>query len=90
MTHLGDKPGMMACCEGLAQVAHKLGRVERAARLWGTVDMLRATTGIALETATGGDQDRQMAALPQGAPAAEWLIGRQMTLEQAVAYAGEV
>jgi non-specific serine/threonine protein kinase len=93
MAQLGDKPGVMACLEGLAQVARSQGQPERAARLWGAVDALREETGVALETATGGDYDRRAGDVPASLPdkvlRAQWAAGRRMTLEEAICYACE-
>jgi predicted ATPase len=89
----GNKVGIVHCLEGLAALAREQGHLERAARLWGATEALRAAVGAALHVADSADHERNVAALQTqlepGVLAAAWAAGRAMTLDQAVAYAGD-
>jgi non-specific serine/threonine protein kinase len=88
---LGDKVLAMSALECLAWLAHSQGQSERAARLYGAADVLRAAFGYTLSPS---DQNKHAArtaavraALGEEGFAAAWEKGRAMSLEQMVAYA---
>ena len=64
---------------------------ERAARLWGTVEVLRETTRKRTAPGSRATYERALAAaraqLGEEAFAAAWAAGRALTLEQAIAEA---
>jgi len=68
-------------------------QLERAARLFGAAEALRAAAGVPLTPFDRADYDRDVAAiqaqLDNAALKAAWVEGRAMSLEQAVAYALE-
>jgi hypothetical protein len=72
-------------------VAGAQGLPARAARLYGAAEALREAIPAPLPPADPADHERQAAAtrdtLGKKAFAAAWAAGRQMTMEQAVAYA---
>jgi predicted ATPase/transcriptional regulator with XRE-family HTH domain len=79
------------CLEGLASLAVAQGQLERATRLFGAVEMLRDTTGIAIPVADQTTQAHDVAPLRamfgEQAFASAWAEGQEMTLDQACAYA---
>jgi non-specific serine/threonine protein kinase len=88
---LGDKFLAMSSLEYLAWLAHSQGQSERAARLYGTADVLRTTFGY---TFSPSDQNKYAprttavrAALSDDAFATAWESGRAMTMAQAIEYA---
>jgi hypothetical protein len=74
---------------GLAAVAEAEGRLERAARLFGTAEALLETTGTHLAAADEAEWERNVAAvraqLDGAAFAAAWAEGRARDPEAAVA-----
>ena len=80
-----------ACMEGLAGVAGGQARAERAARLWGAAETIRAGIGAppppAEHTRTAAAVAHARNGVGDHAFAAAWAEGQAMTLEQAVAYA---
>jgi hypothetical protein len=84
--------GILACIEGLAALIRVTGDPEKAARLLGTADVLRTKVGAGLNSGQA-DYDRNLAALhAELAPsvmAAAWEEGTRMSVDEAVAYAGE-
>jgi non-specific serine/threonine protein kinase len=89
----GNKVGIVDCLEGLAALARLQGQPERAARLWGATEALRAAVGAALHAADSADHERNVAALhgelEPAVLSTAWAAGRAMTIDQAVAYAGD-
>jgi hypothetical protein len=85
---LGHKQGIVECLEGLAGVAARQGRPERAARLWGVAEALRETMGAPLSPADRPGYERMVAdargQLDQTAWSAAWTAGWALTLEQAL------
>jgi non-specific serine/threonine protein kinase len=91
---LGERPGMAECLDDLAWVAVRSGRrpdARRAARLMGAADALREATGAPVPP---GEQPRraasaQAAAAGMGrtASVSAWALGKQLTLDRAVAEA---
>jgi hypothetical protein len=88
---LGDKPGILECLEGLAAVNQTQGQPERAARLLGAAVALRQAVGIPAPTNARAEYDHSVAvarvALGEEAFAEAWKAGREMSLDQAIAYA---
>jgi non-specific serine/threonine protein kinase len=91
---LGDQVGMVQCLAGLAGIANSVGQPERAARLFGAAEALRAASGARLSPADRVDYDHNLAAargqLGESAFAAAWDEGRAMTLEEAIAEAERI
>jgi predicted ATPase/DNA-binding SARP family transcriptional activator len=77
--------------EDFAGLAVRLGQQERAVRLLGAAEALCETLGRTLPLAIAAEYERTVAAahsaLSAEVFAAAWKEGRQMTMEQAVAYA---
>jgi tetratricopeptide (TPR) repeat protein len=86
-----DKPRIARNMEGLAAVAVAQRHCERAARLFGAAEGLRAAIGAPLPPADRAEHDRSVAAtriaLGKEAFAAAWAEGRAMSLAQACDYA---
>jgi hypothetical protein len=89
----GEQRGIARVLEGLAGLAAAEDQAERAARLFGAAEALRAAIGAPLPP---GDRVRchrglalTRAALGEEAFAAAWAAGRAMSLNQATAYALE-
>lgn len=85
---LDDRHGNVYCLVGLAGIAQARGQSERAARLWGAVEKLQESLGMALAPT---DQESLALAITtaqaQSDPAlwqAAWTAGRQLTIEQAI------
>lgn len=87
-----DKIAIAECLEGLAGVAGVIGATGAAARLWGAAEALRE------ETAPLSPDEKSLrepyleaarSTLPETAWAGAWEKGRNMTLEEAVAFALE-
>ena len=81
----------MANLDGLAELSRKQLYPERAAQLLGTAQTWQEAFGFALPSGEREIHDRGVAALrtvlPEETFAAAWAQGREMTLEEAVAYA---
>jgi hypothetical protein len=90
---LGDRQFIAESLEGLAGVAGAQGQAERAARLWGAAEALRAAVGAPSSPAERAHYESYRhtarAYLDEASYAVAWVEGRAMTVEQAVAYAGE-
>jgi predicted ATPase len=88
---LGDKTHIAESFEGLAGVACAQGQQERAARLFGAVEVLREALHAPLPPAARPDYEGQVAAvraaLGESAFAAARAKGRAMPLEQAISEA---
>jgi tetratricopeptide (TPR) repeat protein len=85
---LGEKRDIPQNLEGLAAVAVAQERSERAARLFGAAEGLRAVIGAPLPRAARGQHDRSVAAvrvaLDEEGFAAAWAAGRALSPEEAV------
>jgi tetratricopeptide (TPR) repeat protein len=88
---LDDRYRIGECLDGLAAVAARDGRPERAARLLGAADRLREATGYALHPAFQRAHERSVelarTALGEAAFAAAWAAGRDLSLDAAIAEA---
>jgi non-specific serine/threonine protein kinase len=89
---LRDDYNVVFCATGLAGVAAREGRAERAARLFGVADALSEKTGAGVSWSVLRNlNERDLAVtremLDPEAFEAAWAEGRAMTLEEAVAYA---
>jgi tetratricopeptide (TPR) repeat protein len=89
---LRDDYNIVFCASGLAGVAAREGRPERAARLFGVADALSEKTGAGVSWSVLRNlNERDLAVtremLDSEAFEAAWAEGRAMTLEEAVAYA---
>jgi non-specific serine/threonine protein kinase len=93
LRQLGDKFSIAYALEAMAELASAEGRMERAARLIGAAESLRAVIGSPVHHSEHPEQDRVVtatrAALGAEAYAALLEEGRGMTLEQAVSQALE-
>jgi predicted ATPase len=86
---LGDQRGVAECLEGWAFAAQTLENNERAARLLGAADTLRALTQTRPAHADREELDAAIVKLGDAYMAA-WEAGRAMSLDEAIAYALEV
>ena len=81
------------CFEGLAAVLALTGRGEEAAKLLGAAEALRESLGVGLAPAEQATHDETVAAVLEALGeepfAAAWRAGRELALEEAVAYALE-
>ena len=82
---------VLQALEGAAGVAGAQGQPERAARLFGATDALRAAVGVPVRPVDRRLYDRDVtavrAALGAETFAAAWAAGRALSLEQAIAEA---
>jgi tetratricopeptide (TPR) repeat protein len=89
----GDKPGMVECVEGLAGLAVAQGDWTRAARLASAVEALREALGCPRPRAYQPGHERDLAAvraaLGEHSFHKHWVTGRCLSLEEAIAEAGE-
>jgi hypothetical protein len=90
---LGDRQFIAESLEGLAGVAGAQGQAERAARLWGAAEALRVAVGAPSSPTECAHYESYRhtarAHLDEASYAVAWAEGHAMTVEQAVAYAGE-
>jgi non-specific serine/threonine protein kinase len=90
---LGEKRLTAYALEGCAGLAQVQEQPERAARLYGASDGLRAVLGMPLSPNEREEVDRDLAALRvtlgEAAFDRAWSAGRALTWEQAIAYALE-
>ncbi len=88
---LRDDYNVVFCATGLADMAAREGRAERAARLFGVADALSEKTGAGVSWSVLRRNERDLAStreiLDPGTFEKAWAEGRAMTLEEAVAYA---
>jgi tetratricopeptide (TPR) repeat protein len=88
---LGDQTSIAWCLAGLGSVAALDEAPERAARLWGAADRLRAALGCRQAPAARATYERALsiarAQLGEAAFATAWEGGRALTVEQAIAEA---
>ena len=76
------------CLAGLAAVGARRGRLDHAARLWGSVIAFEQTSGTPLHDAERQRYERVLAALEHGSDtSADFAAGTATTLEEAVEYA---
>jgi hypothetical protein len=74
---------------GMARVASLRGETERAARLWGAVEGVRAVHDVAAPTDEDGEEEqravsRLRATMGEAAFIIAWEAGRALPLEQAI------
>jgi hypothetical protein len=88
---LGQQPFLAWCLAGLGTAAALDEEPERAARLWGAAERLRAALGCRPGPAARATYERAQALvraqLGADAFAAAWAAGQALTLEQALAEA---
>jgi len=90
---VNDKDGIACCLGGFAGVLGTIGKLEEAARLFGTVESLDESIGIAVRVDPSDQRefDYYIGAVRGQLDAAAfekaWQEGRAMTMEQAIAYA---
>jgi predicted ATPase/DNA-binding SARP family transcriptional activator len=81
------------CFEGLAAVLALTGRAEEASKLLGAAEVLRESLGVGLAPAEQATHDKTVAAvqgsLGEGRFSAAWRQGRELALDEAIAYALE-
>jgi non-specific serine/threonine protein kinase len=86
---LGNPQDIVLSLEGFAEVAVAEREWERGARLWGMADLLREQIGAPLPDHDREARDRDVAAMRQAlgeeAFATAYVMGRALTLEQAIA-----
>ncbi|MDP8923722.1 MAG: tetratricopeptide repeat protein, partial [Chloroflexota bacterium] len=92
----GDMWNMPRAIEGCAELEAALGRVERAARLFGSAEAVRTASGSVATPDENADLRRSAAAVRAqlgertSAAWAAWAAGRAMSPAQAIAYAQEI
>lgn len=94
---LAQEPGarleVAQCFEGLAGLSSEQGHPHRAARLFGAAEALREAIGTGLPAGHDADHSRDVEAvrtrLAEQAFEEMWSAGRELDLEQAIAYALE-
>jgi hypothetical protein len=89
---LRDAWTVVLCASGLASVAARRGRTERAARLFGATEALREKMGVAVSWSRWRDLNehdlgRVREELGREAFEEEWTRGKAMTLEETAAAA---
>jgi tetratricopeptide (TPR) repeat protein len=89
----GMKPIVLPTLEGYACLAGAQGEAQRAVQLWGAAQTIQEAKGIPRDTYWLALADERMSAVRSGlgeqAWEEAWRKGREMTLEEAVAYAME-
>jgi non-specific serine/threonine protein kinase len=89
----GMNPIVQSALEGYACLAGAKGEAERAGRLWGASQALQEAKGIPRDTDFLAEADARIAAvrsgMSEGAWEEAWRKGREMTLDEAIAYALE-
>ena len=87
---LGDRKMTIDCLVVLGAIAGELSHHERAAHLWGAAETARQASGYTLFTVDRLNYEHHLpkirAQVPPDVWASAWGKGRQMTLEQAIAY----
>jgi non-specific serine/threonine protein kinase len=90
---VGDPRGTIACVAGFADIAVAQGRFERAVRLISAVDALLGSLGIQLLYVDKMEFERNLiflrTQLDEGTLTHFWARGREMSLQQAIAFALE-
>lgn len=85
---LKEKWVTIECLEGLAGIAARLGRPERAAHLFGAADNVRQVIGLSLNPWEQSEHERDIAlvrtTLGKAISSVAWAEGQAMGLEQAV------
>ena len=85
---LKDDTQTAYCLAGLAAVSAQRGRLDQAARLWGSVVAFEQTSGMPLHDAERQRYARVLGELEHGSEAsADFAAGTAITLEEAVEYA---
>jgi predicted ATPase len=90
---IGDKNGIILCIAGIAGLAGAQGQPERAACLFGATQMLLDGSNTHIDSIDRNEYERNFttahAQLDEATFAAAWAAGRNLSLEQAIAYALE-
>ena len=90
---LGSKSGIAEGLEGMAWLVGTTGQPERGARLFGAASALRETAGLPLPPFARAMDKRSLSAvreqMNEDVFAKAWAEGREMTMEQAIAYASD-
>jgi predicted ATPase/class 3 adenylate cyclase len=90
---IGDRGGIAFCLERLAEVAIGKHEAEKAARIFGAAESMRASLRSMIDPVDKPEYELNVASLRaelgEGKFNAAWEEGQKMTLEQAVAYALE-
>jgi non-specific serine/threonine protein kinase len=90
---IGDKKGILNCLDGLAELAQKEAKPERAAQLLGASESLRQTLGMNAPNETPNDSSQPLrwvqATLGENTFWVVWARGHAMPLEQAIEFALE-
>lgn len=90
----GDRAYVAFDLEGLAQVAAEDEQWDRAARIWGAADALRTAIRMPIAPVDGPRYQRWLLPITQHLAESDWdrlrHEGREMTVDQAVAYALDV
>lgn len=93
LSDLGDKVGIAKTLLGFASMEMAEGRAERAAPLLSAVEAVLTSTGASLMYIDEGEYRRVLEqvslALGEGAFREAWRLGKEMTLDQGIAYALE-
>ena len=85
---LKDDMQLVYCLAGLAAVGTQRGRLDQAARLWGSVIAFEQTSGTPLHDAERQRYERVLGELErESGTSADFAEGKAMTLDEAVEYA---
>jgi predicted ATPase/class 3 adenylate cyclase len=85
---LKDDMQLVYCLAGLAAVGAQRGRLDQAARLWGSVIAFEQASGTPLHDAERHRYERVLGELERGSStSADFAEGQAMTLDEAVEYA---
>ncbi|MBU0491100.1 MAG: tetratricopeptide repeat protein [Chloroflexi bacterium] len=91
LQELSDQTGLVFSLSGLAAVAAQMAHAVRAAQLAAAAETLRASVGVPWEATEGQIYERAVTAARAGLGpadfAAAWVVGEQMTLDEAIASA---
>ncbi len=88
---IGDRGGIAFCLERMAEVAIEKHQAEKAARIFGAAESMRASLRSKIDPVDQPEYERNLASLRaelgEGKFNVAWEEGQKMTLEQAVDYA---
>jgi hypothetical protein len=87
---VGSDEMIKGCLEGLANVMCARHRVKEAVRLWGASSAISERMGGVAHPSGGSAAESARLALGDDAFIQVWEAGRELTMEQVVAFAGEV
>jgi hypothetical protein len=90
---IGDRGGIAFCLERFAEVAIGRHEAEKAARIFGAAESMRASLRSMIDPVDKSEYESNVASLRaelgMGEFNAAWEEGKKMTLEQAIDYALE-